>query len=95
MTTPPPSGTPSPGFDLRIETRLPPDGKPKLELDPGKRHEIVVHIPGGEAPGATVPEAGRATGGMALPKLGEKWSTSAPTGQGSVSIAIPLPPAVV
>ena len=91
MTTPPPTGTPSPGFDLRIETRLPPDGKPKLELDPGKRHEIVVHIPGGEAPGATVPEAGRATGGMALPKLGEKWSTSAPTGAGGVALGVPLP----
>jgi RHS repeat-associated protein len=90
MTQPPPKGTPSPGFDLRVETRLPPDGKPVLELDPGKRHEIVVHVPGGEAPGATVPEAGRASAGMGLPKLGEKWSTSAPTGQGGVAIGVPL-----
>jgi hypothetical protein len=93
VTTPPPKGTPSDGFDLRIETRLPPDGVPKLELDPGKRHEIVVHIPGGEPPGATVPQQGVAPAGMALPKVGEKWSTSAPTGQGSAAIVVPLPAA--
>jgi outer membrane protein OmpA-like peptidoglycan-associated protein len=93
VTTPPPKGTPSAGFDLRIETRLPPDGVPKLELDPGKRHEIVVHMPGGEAPGATVPQHGVAPAGMALPKVGEKWSTSAPTGQGRAAIVVPLPAA--
>lgn len=72
---------------------MPPDGVPKLELDPGKRHEIVVHIPGGEPPGATVPQQGVAPAGMALPKVGEKWSTSAPTGQGSAAIVVPLPAA--
>jgi hypothetical protein len=91
MTSPPPKGTPSPGFDVRVETRMPPDGQLKLELDPGARHEIVVHVPGGEAPGATTPESGRATAGLSLPKIGEKWATSAPTGSGGVTIAVPLP----
>ncbi|HWB74066.1 MAG TPA: SpvB/TcaC N-terminal domain-containing protein [Nannocystaceae bacterium] len=51
-----------------------------------------MHVPGGEQPGATVPEAARATAGLSLPKVGEKWATSAPTGSGGVTIGVPLPP---
>ncbi len=89
MSTPP-----RPGFDVRIDARMPPDGSlTPIALETGRRHEIVVHVPGGEPPQATVPELSKAVGGLSLPKLGEKWSTSAPTGQGGVSVAVPLPAA--
>jgi len=93
VTSPPPKAPPSAGFDVRIDTRLPPDGVPRLELDPGKRHEILVHMPGGEPPGATVPEAFEATAGMAMAKTGEPFAAHAPTGSGGVAIAIPVPAA--
>ncbi|MBX7084611.1 MAG: hypothetical protein K1X88_35730, partial [Nannocystaceae bacterium] len=87
------SKPPSPGFDVRVDARLGPGGDATVTLEPNRAHEIVVHVPGGESPGATVPQAGVAPGGMAQPKLGHAWSTSAPTGQGSVGVAIPLPAA--
>lgn len=84
---------PSPGFDVRFDTRIMPDGSvPPPPMQLGKRHEIVVSVPGNEEPGATTPETAKATGGLGLPKLGEKFSASAATGAGSVSVVFPLPP---
>ena len=85
--------TPRPGFDVVKESRVLPDGTaPTIQLDIGKRNDVRLDIPGDEPQGATVPEATKATGGLSIPTLGEKFSASACTGSGSIGIEVPLPP---
>jgi len=80
--------------DEKHDVRLLPSGEmPPLKLDPGKHHELVVHVEGDEDPQAMTPEAAAAEGGVSLPKLGEKFSVNPVMGAAMGSIGFPAPPA--
>ncbi len=79
--------------DEKHDVRLLPSGEiPPLKLDPGKHHELVVHVEGDEDPQAMTPEAVAAEGGVSLPKLGEKFSVNPVMGAATGSIGFPVPP---
>ena len=77
--------------DVTHQVRLLPSGTtPPLPVEAGKHHELVVHVEGDEAPQAMTPEAAGAEGGVALPKLGEKFSVNPVMGSVTGSVVFPL-----
>ena len=77
------------------DTRLLPDGtSPPMKMEPGTHHQVVVHLEGGEEPGALMPDAagGGSEGGASLPNLGEKFSVNPVMGAGGASVGFALPP---